>query len=88
MEHIGFLHEEFHDMILKSQWVVLPAEDVAHLSGLHISPPGVVPQQDQGPCWICDYTWSKVNKESIPLAPLERPCSLGTPLIEFCVSLY
>ena len=46
MEHTEFLHKEFHDMILKSQWVVLPAKDVAHLSGLRISPPGVVPHQD------------------------------------------
>ena len=46
MEHTEFLHKEFHDMILKSKWVVLPAEDVAHLEGLRISPPGVVPQQD------------------------------------------
>ena len=46
MEHTEFLHKEFHDMILKSKWMVLPAEDVAHLEGLRISPPGVVPQQD------------------------------------------
>ena len=26
MEHTEFLYEEFNDMILKSQWVVLPAE--------------------------------------------------------------
>ena len=39
MEDTEFLHEEFHNMILKSQWVVLPAEDVAHLSGLCISHP-------------------------------------------------
>ena len=39
MEHTEFLHEEFHDMILKRQWVVLPAEDVANLPGLRISPP-------------------------------------------------
>ena len=58
-------------MILKSQWVVLPAEDVASLPGLRISPPGVGPQQDRRPRWICDYTWSEVNKDSLPLAPLE-----------------
>ena len=58
-------------MILKSQWVVLLAKDVAHLSGLRISPPGVVSQRDRGPCWICDYSLSEVNKDSLPLAPLE-----------------
>ena len=71
MEHTEFLHEEFHNMILKSQWVVLPAEDMANLPGLRISPLGVVPQRDQRPRWICDYTWSEVNKDSLPLAPLE-----------------
>ena len=71
MEHTEFLHKEFHDTILKSQWVVLLAEDVAHLPGLRISSPGIVPQQDRHPRWICDYTWSEVNKDSLPLAPLE-----------------
>ena len=49
MEHLEFLHEEFVDMIAKSQWVVLPAEAVADLPGLRISPPGVVPQRDRRP---------------------------------------
>ena len=30
-----------------------------------------MPQRDQCPHWICDYTWYKVNKDSLPLAPLE-----------------
>ena len=38
MEHTDFLHKEFHAMILKSQWMVLPAEDVASLPRLRISP--------------------------------------------------
>ena len=71
VEHIEFLHEEFNGMILKSQWVVLPAEEVMHLPGLRVSPPGVVPQRDRRPRWICDYTWSQVNQETLPLAPLE-----------------
>ena len=58
-------------MIDKSQWVVLPAADVAHLPGLRISPPGVIPQRDRRPRWICDYTWSQVNEEILPLAALE-----------------
>ena len=47
MGHIEFLHEEFNDMILKSQWVVLPAEEVMHLPVLRVSPPGGVPQRDR-----------------------------------------
>ena len=71
MEHMEFLYKEFRGIILKSQSVVLPAEDEAHLSGLRISPSGGVPQQDRRPRWICDYTWSEVNKDSLPLVPLE-----------------
>ena len=37
-------------MLLKSQWVVLPAADVESLPGFRISPPGVVPQRDRRPC--------------------------------------
>ena len=70
-DHLDFLHEEFGDMIEKSQWVILPAADVAHLPGLRISPPGVIPQRDRRPRWICDYTWSQVNEETLPLAALE-----------------
>ena len=49
MEHTEFLHAEFNDMILKSQLVVLPAEDVASLPGLRISPPGVIPHRYRRP---------------------------------------
>ena len=70
-DHLDFLHEEFGDMIEKSQWVILPVADVAHLPGLRISPPGVIPQRDRRPRWICDYTWLQVNEETLPLAALE-----------------
>ena len=41
------------------------------LNNLRISPPGVVPQRGRRPRWICDYTWSNVNQETIPLAAME-----------------
>ena len=50
---------------------MLPAADVEGLPGLRISPPGVVPQRDRRPHWICDYSWSLVNQETVLLAPLE-----------------
>ena len=71
MEHIDFLHEEFIDMINKQQWVVLPYSEAKHLPGLRLSPPGVVPQRDRRPRWIVDYSWWKVNDETLPLAPKE-----------------
>jgi hypothetical protein len=70
-EYIDFLDEEFIDMIRKGQWVILPASVAKKLVGLRVSPPGVVPQRDRRPRWICDYTWSGVNLETIRLAPKE-----------------
>ena len=67
-EYIDFLDEEFIDMIRKGQWVILPASVAKKLVGLRVSPPGVVPQRDRRPRWICDYTWSGVNLETIRLA--------------------
>mmetsp|Transcript_6727 Transcript_6727/g.10939 ORF Transcript_6727/g.10939 Transcript_6727/m.10939 type:complete len:171 (+) Transcript_6727:1933-2445(+) len=56
-------------MIKKGQWVILPASVALKLPGLRVSPPGVVPQRDRRPRWICDYSWSLVNDETIKLAP-------------------
>ena len=70
-EHIDFLNEEFIDMIKKGQWVILPAAMAMELEGLRLSPPGVVPQRDRRPRWICDYTWSGVNSDTLPLAAME-----------------
>ena len=71
LEHIDFLEGEFLDMMRKGQWVVLPFEAVQHLSGLRLSSPGVVPQRDRRPRWICDCTWSDVNTDTLPIAPKE-----------------
>lgn len=68
-QYIDFLDEEFIDMIKKGQWVILPASVALKLPGLRVSPPGVVPQRDRRPRWICDYSWSLVNAETIKLAP-------------------
>ena len=48
-EYLGYLEEEFVDMINKGQWIVLPYSAVKHLPGLRISPPGVIPQRDRRP---------------------------------------
>ena len=70
-EHLPFLEDEFVDMINKSQWIVLPFDAIKHMTGLRISPPGIVPQRGRRPRWIVDYTWSGVNPETLPLAPGE-----------------
>jgi len=71
LAHQEFLHEEFADMIAKSQWVILPASAVKDIPDLRISPPGVIPQRDRRPRWICDYSFSGVNEETLPLAALD-----------------
>ena len=70
-EYLTFLQEEFIDMINKQQWIILPASEAMKLPGLRLSPPGCVPQRDRRPRWICDYSWSEVNLETLPLAALE-----------------
>ena len=70
-QHKEFLFEEFIDMINKEQWIILPFEQVKNLKGLRISPSGVVPQRERRPRWIGDYSWSKLNADTIDIAPLE-----------------
>ena len=70
-EHIGFLNEEFVDMIHKGKWVFLPAAIAQELEGLRLSPPGVVPQQYHRLRCICNYIWSGVNHYTLPLAAME-----------------
>lgn len=70
-QYIDFLDEEFIDMIRKGQWIILPASIAKQLKGLRVSPPGVVPQHERRPRWICDYTWSMLNEETVKLAPRE-----------------
>lgn len=70
-EHVEFLCEDFADMIDKDQWLILPFEEVKDLPGLRLSPPGVIPQRNRRPRWIGDYTWSGVNQDTVPLAPMD-----------------
>ena len=69
--HLDFLGEEFVEMIQKDQWVVPPASMVLELEERRLLPPGVVPQRDRRPRWICDYKRSSVNTETLPLAAKE-----------------
>ncbi|KAL3823338.1 hypothetical protein ACHAXA_010473, partial [Cyclostephanos tholiformis] len=70
-DHLSFLQDEFVNMIHKGQWIVLPYSAVRDLPGLRVSPPGVVPQRECRPRWICDYSWSQVNDDTLPLAAIE-----------------
>ena len=71
MENLDFIHIEFGDMIQTSQWGILSADVVQYFPGLRISPPDAIPLWDCCLIWICDYTWSKVNQETLALAALQ-----------------
>ena len=55
-------------MIKMEQRVILPASAVSELPNICMSPSGCVPQQNRRPRWICDYSWSDVNTETLDLA--------------------
>jgi hypothetical protein len=65
----SFVRKEFADMVESGQWLVLPYALVRHLSGLCLSPSGLVPQRNRRDRLIVDYTYSGVNQSTIPLAP-------------------
>ena len=71
LEHIEFLHEDLTDIIQKGQRVILSASDVKELSGLWVSLPGVVPQRERQPRWMCGYSWYGMNDETLPLISMK-----------------
>ena len=58
-------------MIKKEQWVILPVAMAMELECLRLSPPGILLQHKRRSRWICDYTWSGVNSDTLPLAAME-----------------
>lgn len=66
-----FVSKEMLDFCRQGYWVVLPYSAVADWLHLRISPLGVVPQRDQRPRLIVDYSFSDLNTETIQLAPPE-----------------
>ena len=78
-EYLEFLQEEFIDMINKKQWAILRYHVAKEPPGLRLSPPGVVPQRECRPRWICDYSYYQVNNETIDLFYKES--------MQFCCAL-
>jgi hypothetical protein len=66
-----FLHEDLLDMVSKGYWTLLPFSAVKHYAHLKLSPCGVVPQRTRRPRPIVDYSFTTVNRDSLPLAPLQ-----------------
>jgi hypothetical protein len=73
-------------MVRKRFWIVLPATDVIGNPELRVSPVGVVPQKERRPRIICDYTFSNVNQESIPLGP-EDAMQFGRALLRLLTQI-
>jgi len=70
-DFVAFLREELADMVERATWMVLPYHRLRELHDLRISPMGVVPQHERRPRPIVDYTFSGVNRDTLPLSPRE-----------------
>jgi hypothetical protein len=71
LEYSDFLNDEMAVMCERGQWMVLPYEAVREEPTLRVAPAGVVPQHARRPRTIVDYSYSRLNQETIRLAPSE-----------------
>ena len=71
IEHSSFLDEEMATMVARGQWMVLPYSVVREMDRLRVAPIGVVPQHDRRPRTIVDYTFYRLNEETVLLGPSE-----------------
>jgi hypothetical protein len=71
LEHSSFLDEEMATMVSRGQWMVLPYSTVREMERLRIAPIGVIPQHARRPRTIVDYSYYKLNSETVLLAPSE-----------------
>ena len=71
LQHPDLLEGEFVEMMQKGQWILLPYKSVRGLRNLRLSPLGFIPQRNLVPRTIVDYTFSRVNSETLRLAPAE-----------------
>ena len=70
-QFLDFLRDELADMVDRATWMVLPYHRLRELHNLRLSPMGVVPQHARRPRPIVDYTFSGLNKDTLPLSPRE-----------------
>lgn len=71
LENLDFLRDEMAAMVAKGHWVVLPFSAAKTLPNLRLSPIGVVPQHNRRSRTIVDYSFSGLNQDTQPIAPLE-----------------
>jgi hypothetical protein len=58
-------------MIRKKQWILLPAALFMKQEEIRLSPLGVLPQCDRRSRSIIDYTFYRINEETVVMAPPE-----------------
>lgn len=71
LAHAEFLRNEMADLIAQHFWIILPYDLVCHIPNLRLSPMGVVPQRERRPRIIVDYTYSRINLDTVAAAPSE-----------------
>jgi len=84
-QHLAFLEHEMLQMVNKGQWIILPYHEVAHIRNLCISPLGVVPQCNQRPQTIVDYTFLGINADTVNLTG-HLPLQFGRALLHIVTS--
>jgi len=82
-----FLQKESLEMCERRHTMILPFSAVKHISGVRISPPGVVPQRARRDRTICDLTYSGVNASTVNLAPTEA-MQFGNALRRILFQIY
>jgi hypothetical protein len=65
----AFLRGEFAATILKKKWILLPTKLVLTEEELRLSPLDVLPQHDWRPRSIINYSFSRINNDTVIMAP-------------------
>lgn len=82
-----FLWGEAYEMCQRRHAMILPFSAVKNITGVEISPPGVVPQRDRRPRTICDLTFSGVNANTAPLTH-DEAMQFGNTLLRILFRIY
>ena len=85
--YADFLWGEAYEMCQRRHAMILPFSAVKNITGVEISPPGVVPQRDRRPRTICDLTFSGVNANTAPLTH-DDAMQFGNTLLRILFRIY
>jgi len=86
-EFTNFLLADMYDYVNMGYWTVLPYSTLWHHPVLRLAPAGVVPQKEQRPHPIMDYSFYGKNSNGLPIAPMHSmqfgycDCHYGPPLL-------